>query len=263
MTLPLLTVVIPTYQRADLTTRAVKSVLSQTIPSDLYEIIVSDNGSSDGSPEVIESRFSNEVVSGRLRVLRNPPTGDPGTNRNRGAAVARGTYLAFLDSDDQWTPERLSKVIPSLESLDFLIEPERPLTPGEDPIRAYLRVNHGAMSSMIIRKEYFEKIGRFPEGYWGPNPRWFAGYEDYELLMRIFIDLSFRAPERLRIVAASSSSVITERFADGFNRLQQRRQMMREASLMLRLWPKLPLRYWHTLLRRLLGCAKGIALPNR
>jgi glycosyltransferase involved in cell wall biosynthesis len=93
-----ITAAIPTYNRRPYISRAIDSVLAQTVPVD--EIIVVDDGSTDGTPEFLKNTYS-----GRLRVI---------VQKNKGVSAARhlaieeaqGEWVAFLDSDDEWLPER-------------------------------------------------------------------------------------------------------------------------------------------------------------
>lgn len=91
--------IIPAYNRSGLLAEAIDSVRSQTFTD--YEIIVVDDGSTDDTPSLAESRD--------LRYIRLEHTGMPGLVRNRGAAQAKGKLLAFLDSDDLWMPDKLSR----------------------------------------------------------------------------------------------------------------------------------------------------------
>ena len=90
--------VIPTYNRRDHIPRAIQSVLSQTAAVD--EVIIVDDGSTDGTAEEIERTFGNLV-----RVIRQANQGVSGA-RHRGVLEAQGDWIAFLDSDDEWTPDR-------------------------------------------------------------------------------------------------------------------------------------------------------------
>src|SRR5689334_10500033 len=92
-------VVIPTYNRASLVPRAVESVLTQLGPED--ELIVVDDGSTDGTEAALAP------WRGRIHYLRLPH-GGAGRARNAGWAVARGELVAFLDSDDEWLPGKLT-----------------------------------------------------------------------------------------------------------------------------------------------------------
>lgn len=92
-------VVIPCYNRSGIVGEAIRSALAQTLPP--REVIVVDDGSTDGSADVAES-FGPPV-----KVIRTPNRG-PSSARNTGIAEARGDWIAFLDSDDVWLPEKLA-----------------------------------------------------------------------------------------------------------------------------------------------------------
>jgi len=92
-------VIIPTHNRVSLVQRAISSVLAQTFTD--YEIIVVDDGSIDDTGEVIKSRFPG------VRYFCAPHRGASAA-RNVGLSHAFGEYIAFLDSDDVWTPRKLA-----------------------------------------------------------------------------------------------------------------------------------------------------------
>jgi len=94
-----ISVVIPVYNRERYVAAAVQSVLDQTRPAD--EIIVVDDGSTDGSVEAVRL-----LGSPIVRIVRQSNAGI-GSARNRGFAESRGDLIAFLDSDDLWTREKL------------------------------------------------------------------------------------------------------------------------------------------------------------
>ena len=100
--LPTVSVIIPTYNRAERVSAAVKSVMAQT-PSEL-EIIIVDDGSTDGTEKVIRPFV--EESGGRISDFRQDNRGVSAA-RNKGIAMARGDWIAFLDSDDVWIPEKL------------------------------------------------------------------------------------------------------------------------------------------------------------
>jgi glycosyltransferase involved in cell wall biosynthesis len=95
---PEVSIILPTYNRADTIGRAVQSVLAQTFED--WELVVVDDGSSDGTQEVLAG------IDPRIRVLRQANAG-VGAARNTGLAAARGRLLTFLDSDDGWLPHFL------------------------------------------------------------------------------------------------------------------------------------------------------------
>src|SRR6266404_4020937 len=90
-------VVIPTYNRAALVARAVRSALTTLEPAD--EVIVADDGSTDGTVAALAE------FAGRFRHLVLPH-GGAGPARNAGVAAAKGPLVAFLDSDDEWFPHK-------------------------------------------------------------------------------------------------------------------------------------------------------------
>ncbi|MCA8986328.1 MAG: glycosyltransferase family 2 protein [Planctomycetaceae bacterium] len=92
---PFFTVIIPTYNRENTIGETLDSVAGQTFRD--FETIVVDDGSSDGTVEFIQKEFP------WVQVVKQENAG-PGVARNRGAEIARGEYLAFLDSDDLWFP---------------------------------------------------------------------------------------------------------------------------------------------------------------
>jgi len=99
---PLVSVVIPTYNRAQQTIAAIESVLAQSYSS--FEIIVVDDGSTDGSGEMIQ-RFVSQNSNGCHQILFvSQPNQGASAARNTGISNARGEYIAFLDSDDSWVP---------------------------------------------------------------------------------------------------------------------------------------------------------------
>jgi glycosyltransferase involved in cell wall biosynthesis len=97
---PLFSVVIPTYNRLALLQRALKSVVQQTI--DDYEIVVVDDGSTDGTVEMLQAQYGE-----RVRVLVNKGPRGGSAARNVGIQEAAGSWIAFLDSDDWWEPSKL------------------------------------------------------------------------------------------------------------------------------------------------------------
>jgi glycosyltransferase involved in cell wall biosynthesis len=91
---------IPTFNRREYVQRAIESVLSQTVPVD--ELVVVDDGSTDGTAEVIQRRFR-----GHTRVVRQENQGVSGARR-RAIREARSEWVAFLDSDDEWTRDGIA-----------------------------------------------------------------------------------------------------------------------------------------------------------
>jgi glycosyltransferase involved in cell wall biosynthesis len=111
--MPLFSVIIPAYNRAELIGAAMDSVLAQEIGD--WEMIVVDDGSSDRTVEVVEQYAARNHE--RIILLRQPNQG-PGAARNTGIARATGTYTTFLDSDDVWFPWTLRTLAQAIERYD-------------------------------------------------------------------------------------------------------------------------------------------------
>ena len=97
---PQVSVIIPTYNRAGSISRSLKSILNQTFQD--FEIIVVDDGSTDDTHQVTA-----DLADARIRLLRHETNLGPGPARNTGMQAATGHYIAWLDSDDEWFPEKL------------------------------------------------------------------------------------------------------------------------------------------------------------
>ncbi len=106
---PTVSVVIPVYNRAESITRAIDSVLAQTL--DDLEILVVDDASSDATPEIVR-----QYDDPRVRVFRHETNRGGSAARNTGIEHARGNYVAFLDSDDEWLPQKLEKQVDCLRA---------------------------------------------------------------------------------------------------------------------------------------------------
>ena len=177
-------VVIPTYNRINLLERAVNSVIRQT--KNAFEIIVVDDGSDDNSSEMVKQKFGSVIL------VRQENCGVSAA-RNRGIEISKGDWIALLDSDDEWKPNKLEKQINAL---------------SEDPdcffchtietwIRNGVRVNQGkrhkkyggyifdkcldicriSPSSALFKKSILEHVGLFDNEL--------HVCEDYDLWLRI------------------------------------------------------------------------------
>ena len=102
--MPLVSVVIPTFNRAKDLERALRSVLAQTHTN--WEVLIVDNYSEDNTDEVIEN-----LNEPRITLFKIHNHGVIAVSRNWGIQHARGKYIAFLDSDDWWTEKKLSESV--------------------------------------------------------------------------------------------------------------------------------------------------------
>src|SRR3954470_3695391 len=103
---PAVSVIIPSYNARAVIARAIASVRAQTF--DDLEILVVDDGSADGTPVLVERESQAEP---RLRLIRLEHNGGPAHARNVGLDAARGTWIALLDADDAWRPDRLKRML--------------------------------------------------------------------------------------------------------------------------------------------------------
>ncbi|MCL2252822.1 MAG: glycosyltransferase family 2 protein [Lachnospiraceae bacterium] len=110
-TIPLVSVIIPTYNRVNVLGRSIDSVLNQSFTA--FELIIADDCSTDRTKELVDS-YQDE----RIRYIKNDTNLGEGGARNAGAAVSRGKYIAFNDSDDIWYTEKLSRLIEFINDSD-------------------------------------------------------------------------------------------------------------------------------------------------
>ena len=173
---PLISVVIPTYNRAALLRAAVQSVLGQTYDS--WELVVVDDGSTDETAAYLDT-----LTDARVRHVVRAHSGNAALTRNFGARAARGSHVAFLDSDDLWRPEKLVLQMEDLEArpecgwsytgVALVDEGGRELHPAggrpwmarrgwilEDVVDRPALV---ATSSVLVRRQLFETVGGFNE----------------------------------------------------------------------------------------------------
>ena len=101
---PVISVVMPTYNRIDLLPRSIESILNQTYQD--FEFIIVDDGSTDGSVSLIQAYQQKDK---RIRLIQNDKNRGIPYSRNRGMDAARGKYVAIMDSDDFSEPDRLQK----------------------------------------------------------------------------------------------------------------------------------------------------------
>jgi len=171
---PLISVIIPTYNRANLLSRAIKSVLNQIFKD--FEIIVIDDCSIDNTEEVIK-KFQEQDK--RIRYIRHEKNKEAAMTRNTGIKVAKGEYIAFLDSDDEWLPEKLEKqfaLFRKNEKLGFVScnaliidekskEGRKYIMPRYKNILEKLLESNfiDSTSSVVIRKDVLNEVGYFDE----------------------------------------------------------------------------------------------------
>jgi glycosyltransferase involved in cell wall biosynthesis len=157
-----ISVVIPAYNAAAYLGEALDSVFAQSHRA--LEVIVVDDGSEDRTAEVASS------YGERIRFVSQARGGN-GAARNTGIALARGRYLAFLDADDRFLPDKLERQLAALEAdpqLDMVFGWVREFVSPELPedVRAQIRAPAepqpwAAPNLMLIRRESFDQVGPF------------------------------------------------------------------------------------------------------
>jgi len=181
---PLISVIIPTYNRGWIIKKAIDSVLSQDYRD--FELIIVDDGSTDNTLEILNS-YQDDIT-----ILRQNNHGVSAA-RNRGIMAASGRFVAFLDSDDLWLPQKLSSQVDY-----FNLNPDAIICQTEEIwIRKGVRVNpkkrhkkpYGMIfeqslalclvspSAVMIRRSLFDEVGVFDEKL--------PVCEDYDLWLRI------------------------------------------------------------------------------
>lgn len=163
-------VVTPVYNRADYLPEALDSALSQEFEG--LEVVVVDDGSTDGTPEVLR-RYGD-----RIRVHRQENAGQSAAV-NTGVGLARGEFVAFLDSDDAWLPGKLARQAPMLDAepraallyaaVEFMDGDSRPIpdprpprrTPSGDVLGEILGGNFIRTPTALFRREAFLAAGGY------------------------------------------------------------------------------------------------------
>ncbi len=180
-----LSVIIPSYNRASVLTRAIRSVLCQKVVGIKIEIIVIDDGSSDETAELIAKQFP-------MVLYHYQDNKGVSAARNLGFKLASHKWIALLDSDDEWLPNKVQSQFQMLDQTDLMV-----CHTEEIWMRNGVRVNqmkkHAkkggwifqnclplcamSPSSIILHRSVFDKVGNFDESL--------PACEDYDLWLRI------------------------------------------------------------------------------
>lgn len=190
---PLVSVIMPAYNAERYIADSIRSVCAQTYSA--WELIVVDDGSTDQTREVVLELASRES---RIKYLHQP-NGRLGKARNTGILNSRGAFIAFLDSDDLWLPEKLELQVGAQQATDadvlftggFIFSDanahdESKSFPGvsgrlsgNDLLDRLLKFNFIPVMSVMMKRKWFNEAGPFEEA--GP----FHGCEDYDLWLKL------------------------------------------------------------------------------
>lgn len=177
--------IIPVYNRRQMVLEAVRSALEQTAPA--REILIVDDGSTDDSAAAVAKTYGKEVS-----LLRQPRRGVSAA-RNRGIAQARQPWLAFLDSDDLWRPDKLEKQLAALQRESHfdvchtdelwlrrgrkVNQKKKHLKKGGDLFAYSLPFCRISPSAILLHRRVLDKVGTFDESL--------LVAEDYDLWLRL------------------------------------------------------------------------------
>jgi len=183
---PLVSVVIPTYNRAKTIIRAIDSVLNQTYTN--LELLVIDDNSKDDTERVIQEHLSDS----RFRYIKLSKNIGGGGARNKGIEEAKGKYIAFQDSDDEWMLDKLEKQMaifatyPDVDVVFARIQnngepntafPKRDITESKNLYIELLKDNYIGTVTAIIKKEKLIRVNGFDQSL----PR----LQDWDLFIRL------------------------------------------------------------------------------
>ncbi len=197
---PQVSVIIPTYNRANFIVAAVESTLNQKGFKQPYEVIVIDDGSSDDTEAVLKPYIS------KIRYFKIPHSGLPAVARNFGVSKAKAELIAFQDSDDLWSPDKLAQQVPLFNDPGVVMAfggagiinedgsdqhselvASASLKRGEK-FQTLVKKNVISTLTVMVRKDALAKVGGFNQS---PDLK---AVEDYELWLR----LSANFPQSLK-----------------------------------------------------------------
>jgi glycosyltransferase involved in cell wall biosynthesis len=175
---PFVSIIIPTYNHAKFLDKALKSVLDQTFNN--WEVVVIDNHSTDQTKEII-----NKYTDSRIRYFKIINNGIIAKSRNMGVKVSKGKWIAFLDSDDWWTKNKLEICFKNIDDkidfiyhkLDIIYDHLKPYLQKKKHVGRQLRKpilndllnseiklgNAIGNSSVIVRKDILDRVGGISE----------------------------------------------------------------------------------------------------
>jgi len=230
--MPWVSIIIPTYNRRDFLREAIRSVLEQSFRD--FELIVVDDGSDDGTREMIQREFP-----GLLTYLYQENQG-VSRARNRGLELAQGEFVAFLDSDDLWLPRKLERQMAFMQS-----HPKAQICYTDEIwIRRGVRVNpkkkHAkysgwiyprclplciiSPSSALMRRGLLEEVGGFDEEL--------PVCEDYDLWLRISARHPIHfLPEKLIVKRGGHQDQLSRRWGNDIWRVKALLKMLKDPSL--------------------------------
>ena len=212
----MISVIMPTYNRSRLIPRAIKSVLDQDFTK--FELIVVSDGSTDQTADVVRS-FSDK----RIRFIEKAENHGAPTARNTAIKASQGRYIAFLDDDDEWLPQKLDKQVKVFEKVSTNtgvvytaywyerngkknLMPNGVKKPSGNIHDQLLSGNFVTTSAAMVRREGFDQVGLFDEDM----PR----LQDWELFIRMSRTYFFEyIDEPMLVLHRQKNSISTDKTA--------------------------------------------------
>ena len=219
--IPAVSIIIPTFNQAGLLEAALASVVAQTFPN--WEAQIVDNQSTDNTQSIIESFNDPRFIYSRIK-----NNGIIAASRNQGIRDARGQWIAFLDSDDLWMPEKISlSLLEANQNVDLICHRENTICENrvlrtsrlyDDSWPNYrnllLRGNCFSPSAVMVRRQSLLQVNGFSE-----KPE-FSTCEDYDLWLRLAakgVRCRFIEPilSQYRLHAANATSAVDRHMKAG------------------------------------------------
>lgn len=223
-------VVIPTYNRADVLPRAIDSVLNQTYED--FNVVVIDDGSTDNTEDVVKS-----YVDDRIQYIQFKNNKGANAARTKGIKSATGEYIAFIDSDDEWLSLKIEKQIEAIQSTnaDAAYTGIRQVDQNGNYITStfptisgnitdeLLRGNFiGSYSTVIVSQELIDKVGY-------PDPE-LPCWQDWEWYLRLSDNALFAAVNEPLVIRHNDGDQISDNFQYRLESLEHIREKLYERA---------------------------------
>ncbi len=221
---PVVTVVIPVYNRERYITDAIRSVLAQSFRN--WELVIADDGSTDGTVNAVK-KFDDP----RITLLRLIHTGNIALLRNSAAAAGKGNFICFLDSDDLWPANKLAIQLQRLQAAgkkwgygkyELINESGEPIMQNNNNYQPFsgwitgkILTNEAAVSvgSLMIKRELFEELNGFN------TDQKLLYREDYDLALRLSLAAEADAASELLVSIREHSDRSTNTVNDAHERM--------------------------------------------
>lgn len=226
---PAVSVVLPTYNRASCLRQSMDSVLQQTFRN--LELIVVDDASEDNTKAIVEG-----MSDPRIRYVRHESNRGGSAARNSGISMARGAFVAFQDSDDDWLPDKLERQMAAVDAecnvvycgytkrvaeSETYVPDRRIVRRDGDILRPLLSANFVGTPTLVVRRSLLQEVGGFDESL--------GRFQDWELVIRLAAVSPFRLIDEPLVIARDTAGNISSNAPAGVAAL--RAILERQAAL--------------------------------